>query len=324
MKHSRFVTLLLSIGGLILVSGHPLFSQTNAIPSPALVSRANATLKALAQDLPSVPETIQEPIKQMLALPLTGGSRMFLGTQKAMVEEYRESLIRQITNWFVFDKVDAETCRKQLLPLVEKVGGFDSFGMRIRTGDLDGYLRANSTHIYISFAIPTSFVEKAGNPVTSLSASEVDQLDAIDRKRYEIAQIDAESLDSLEGRYVEQTAMRLANWNSLKRVTVENPNCQLALKVLRLFWKDPMVLRFHWNTYEFVGGIYGDTVVSFRPPPGPEYVQDVKCGFIVRFFVPRRADLVAFCFSRGPDVFRRDAIFKQPPMLVLSPDWFGE
>ncbi len=297
------------------------WAQTNAAPPPALLSKNAAIRESLAAYRKDFPESIQDPLLQMLALPSSDVAREFTADQKAIVEKHRMRLIAQIERWFVFPDAGIERLRYGLVPLAEKVARCDSFGARITAGEgqLDGYLLANYTHICLSFIVPASFSDQSGT-ISELSASEVAQMDALDKKRYEIGQLTAESVNDPSCPYVEESFMGLAIGGSVQRIAYESPAAQRALQVTKRLMRDPLVARFHWNIYDLVEGVYGDSIASLRPSPEPVYIQDVRVGFIVRFFISKQGDFIAFCFSRSPDIFRKDAIPKRLPSAL--PNWF--
>jgi hypothetical protein len=309
-------------------------------PDPTLLERAQGEqrlLQEVRRQLPD-PRVTALILTEMLALPVSGEPLAVDITsgegraREGRLSRYRAAILKGWPSWFDTIALPALNGLPGLVPLAERPGGADSFGMPLDTRWGPGYLRVTYDQFYISLLLSKSpATEVRQSELTPYSAEELERLDQLDRVRYALA------LDSLRvtpqgaGKplvswsfsapqcspvrrgavpHMEEEDMTAAQRSSVQRALAAV--CSLSGERIRA------VTRYPWNVFDLELGLLGESVFSFRPPPTPDYLQDVGHGYLVRFLIAD--DLLCLAFSREPCVYRGGP----PPTLALSaPDWFS-
>lgn len=82
-----------------------------------------------------------------------------------------------------------------------------------------------------------------------------------------------------------------------------------ALAFIRALVSQKLVTRFHWRVKELPFGVYGESVVSYRPPSGSNYVQSISHGYSIQYVTD--GTIFAVAINRHPDVYLLNKIPKQ-------------
>ena len=67
-------------------------------------------------------------------------------------------------------------------------------------------------------------------------------------------------------------------------------------------------------------GLYGETIISYRPPSTPDYAQVASDGSILRFYADD--DIIIISLSTLTEVYKPDFMPAQPPNYNNLKDWF--
>jgi hypothetical protein len=303
-------------------------TEVGAQADPRLVaSSANDLAKLEQVQLPSRASIAKALLAQMLALPSTTEPMSpATGSARArLLQDRKADVLRDWQAWYDPEWLSARTLAAGLSPLSEKVAGSDCFGAALSGPWGVGYLRVTYRQYFVAIlpASPAAFSTPAED-LREFSPEEAARLDALDRERYRVTTVVIHNLGErvgpegwlgdaglplLAGVLAEKTALTAAQQDMV------NQGLSIAHTILR----GKQLTRRHWRVYDLEFGLLAETVLTFRPPPGTDYLQQVTDGYFVRFF--HDGTTVYLAISRERDVFRSGHMFPQLP--EYQPDWLS-
>ena len=317
----------------------------SALPDPTLAA-ASAKASAALEQAP-LPDSARMKFALMVSLP-TSAEPMLPSPDSAhalLLQERRAAVLKEWPSWFDVAWVSRETLARDLCPLAQRVAGHDSFGAPVSGPWGVGHVRVTAGDYFIAILPPAS--TPLGVPKERLrpyTPEEISRLDALDKERYLATRAEIffrspirPPLDSEESTDVWLPGPRPRvdpeEWiaiaelpfpGSLETTVLSTAQRALVTQGLALAYvmlKDKSLTRMHWRIYDVGFGIAAQTVLTFRPPPTPDYLQRFGWGYLVRFVHDGRA--VYFSVNRQPGTGRAGYLLAISPHWLTSPNWLS-